>query len=120
MNASENKNGSRSWVWQPPRATEIDKKLRDDFRRMLKEYGITGQENDQILAVMFRSFSAQLAKVYDQAAGAIPLATLDELMSGLRVAEPRGRPAQTVVHFSQREGRELLESGTEMIGLAAL
>ena len=54
--------------WQPPRPTEIDKKLRDDFRRLLKEYGVTAQETDPILAVLLRSFAAQIAEVYEQAA----------------------------------------------------
>ena len=36
--------------WNPHRAIEIDKKLRDDFRRMLREYGITTQETDLQLA----------------------------------------------------------------------
>ena len=54
--------------WRSPRAIEIDKKLRDDFRRMLKEYGITTQETDPILAVLFRSLAAQVEEVYQQAA----------------------------------------------------
>lgn len=118
MNLSEDKNRSRPCVWQPPRATEIDKKLRDDFRRMLKEYGIAVQETDPILAVMFRSFAAQLAEVYDQAASAIPLALLDELMSGLGMPGRCARPAQTVVRFSKKEGREPFEKGSELIGEA--
>ncbi|HEX9001043.1 MAG TPA: hypothetical protein VGB07_14150 [Blastocatellia bacterium] len=105
--------------WQPPRPIEIDKKLRDDFRRLLKEYGITTQETDPILAVMFRSFAAQLAEVYEQAATSIPLAILDELMAGLGMPERRARAAQTVVRFALKDGREVFEAGTELIGEAA-
>lgn len=80
--------------WQLPRPIEIDKKLRDDFRRLLKEYGITTQETDPILAVLFRSFATQVSEVYQQAAESIPLAILDELMSWLGGQEQRARAAQ--------------------------
>jgi hypothetical protein len=52
-------------VWSPLRAIEIDKKLRDDFRRMLREYGITTQETDPILAVLFRSLAMRVEGVYE-------------------------------------------------------
>ncbi|HKC89372.1 MAG TPA: hypothetical protein VKG02_25545, partial [Blastocatellia bacterium] len=102
--------------WQPPRPTEIDKKLRDDFRRLLKEYGVTTQETDPILAVLLRSFASQIAEVYEQAAENIPLAILDELMSGLGMPERRALAAQTVVRFSLLSGRESFEGMTELIG----
>jgi len=105
--------------WQPPRANEIDKKLRDDFRRMLREYGITTQETDPILAVLFRSQAAQLEDVYDQAAESIPLAILDELMAGLGMPERRSQPAQTIIRFTLKDDREQLGIGTELIGEAA-
>src|SRR5262245_54789049 len=104
--------------WQPPRPTEIDKKLRDDFRRLLKEYGVTTQETDPIIAVMLRTFSTQIAEVYEQAAESIPLAILDELMSGLGMPERRARAAQTVVKFSLLTGRESFEEGTELVAEA--
>jgi hypothetical protein len=104
--------------WQPPRPTEIDKKLRDDFRRLLKEYGVTTQETDPILAVLLRSFAAQIAEIYEQAAENIPLAILDELMSGLGMPERQARAAQTVVRFSLSSGRESFEEMTELIGEA--
>jgi hypothetical protein len=102
--------------WQPPRPTEIDKKLRDDFRRLLKEYGVTTQETDPILAVLLRSFAAQIAEVYEQAAESIPLAILDELMSGLGMPELRARAAQTVIRFNLLNGRESFEEMTELVG----
>lgn len=104
--------------WQPPRPTEIDKKLRDDFRRLLKDYGVTTQETDPILAVLLRSFAAQIAEVYEQAAENIPLAILDELMSGLGMPERQARAAQTVVRFNLSSGRESIEEMTELIGEA--
>lgn len=105
--------------WQPPRSNEIARKLREDFRRMLKEQaGITVQETDPILAVMFRSFAAQLAEVYEQAATSIPLAILDELMAGLGMPERRARAAQTVVRFGMKDGREVFEAGAELLGEA--
>ena len=102
--------------WQPPRGAEIDKKLRDDFRRMLKEYGVSTQETDPILALLMRSFAAQIAEVYEQAAENIPLAILDELMSGLGMPDRRARAAQTVVRFNLSNGRESFEAMMELIG----
>jgi hypothetical protein len=102
--------------WQPPRPTEIDKKLRDDFRRLLRDYGITTQETDPIMAVLLRSFAAQIAEVYEQAAENIPLAILDELMSGLGMPERNARAAQSVIRFSLLNGRESLEEMTELVG----
>lgn len=105
-------------VWSPPRAIEIDKKLRDDARRLLREYGITTQETDPILAVLFRSLAVRVEEVYEQAAESIPLAVLDELMAGLGMPERRAQPAQTVIHFTLYQGRHGFAAGTECIGEA--
>lgn len=105
--------------WQPPRANEIDRRLRDDFRRTLKEYGIATKETDPVLAVLFRSVAVQVAEVYDQAAETIPVALLDELIAGLGMPERRARPAQTVLQCSAEDGTELFEAGTELIGEAS-
>src|SRR5687767_4606528 len=102
-------------VWSPLRAIEIDKKLRDDFRRMLREYGITMQETDPILAVLFRSLAAQIEEVYQQAADSIPRAVLDELIAGLGLPERGAQAAQTVLRFALTEGRERFEVGAELI-----
>jgi hypothetical protein len=102
--------------WQPPRASEINRKLRDDFRRLLREYGITTQETDPILAVLFRSLATQVEEVYQQAAESIPHAVLDELTAGLGMPERRARAAQTVLCFSLKEARERFEEGAEIIG----
>ena len=74
--------------WQPPRPTEIDKKLRDDFRRLLKEYGVTTEETDPILAVLLRSFAAQIAEVYEQAAESIPMRKADPATAHLFIVNP--------------------------------
>jgi hypothetical protein len=105
-------------VWSLPRAIEIDKKLRDDCRRMLREYGITTQESDPILAVLFRSLAAQVEEVYEQAADSIPRAVLDELIAGLDMPERGAQAAQTVLRFSLQEGRERFEAEAELIGEA--
>ena len=101
--------------WQPPRPTEIDKNS-ETITPLLEEYGVTTQETDPILAVLLRSFAAQIAEVYEQAAENIPLAILDELMSGLGMPERQARAAQTVIRFSLSSGRESFEEMTELIG----
>jgi hypothetical protein len=103
-------------VWSSPRAIEVDKKLRDDFRRLLREYGITTQDTDPILAVLFRSLAAQVEEVYQQAGDSIPRAVLDELIAGLGMPERGAQAAQTVLRFSLQEGRERIEAGAELIG----
>jgi hypothetical protein len=103
-------------TWRPPQPIEIDKKLRDDFRRLLKEYGVTTEETDPILAVLLRSVASQVAEVYEEAAETIPRAVLAELMAGLGMHEPRARAAQTIVRFTLKKGRELIEERAELIG----
>ena len=103
--------------WRPPRAVEIDRKMREDFARRLKEgYGISGENTDPILAVLFRTFAVQIEDIYKEAGEAIPPAVLDELIAGLGMPERRSRPAQLVVKFSLPSGEQLFESGTELIG----
>src|SRR5262245_40640293 len=104
--------------WRPPRAVEIDRKMREDFARRLKEgYGISGQNTDPILAVLFRTFAVQIEDIYKEAGEAIPPAVLDELIAGLGMPERRSRPAQLVVKFSLPSGEQLFESGTALIGV---
>src|SRR5499426_816153 len=103
--------------WRQPRAVEIDRKMREDFARRLKEgYGISGENTDPILAVLFRTFAVQIEDIYKEAGEAIPPAVLDELIAGLGMPERRSRPAQLVVKFSLPSGEQLFESGTELIG----
>src|SRR5262245_21605335 len=104
-------------TWRPPRAVEIDRKMREDFARRLKEgYGITSESTDPILAVLFRTFAVQIEDIYKEAGEAIPPAVIDELIAGLGMPERRSRPAQLVVKFFLPVGEELFEAGTELIG----
>jgi hypothetical protein len=104
-------------TWRPPRATEIDRKMREDFARRLKDgYGITAESADPILAVLFRTFAVQIEDIYKEAGDVIPVAMLDELMTNLGMPRRRSRPAQLVLRFSLPAGQELFESGTELIG----
>ena len=96
-------------------AAEIDKKLREDFRRRLKDYGVSAEATDPILAVLFRTFAGQLEAQYSEIER-IRVALLDELISGLGIEGRRARPAQTVVGFGVSSGAELIEAGTELIG----
>ena len=107
----------RMYSWRPPRAVEIDRKMREDFARRLKEgYGITSDTTDPILAVLFRTFAVQIEDIYKEAGETIPPAVLDELIAGLGMPERRSRPAQLVVKFSLPRGEDLFEAGTELIG----
>src|SRR5215210_1404548 len=99
-------------------AIEIDRKLRDDFRKRLKEYGVSAEVTDPVLAVLFRTFAQQLENLYSDT-GRIRLALLDEMIAGLGLQQRMARPAQTVVQFSGAAGSKLIEAGSNLYGEAA-
>ena len=103
--------------YEKPTAVDIDRKLRDDFRRRLRDFGISAEATDPILAVLFRTLGGQLEELYS-ASDRIRLALLDELISGLGIEARRARAAQTVVRFLTGGSAELVEAGTELIGEA--
>lgn len=103
-------------------AIEIDRKLRDDFRRRLRDYGVSAETTDPVLAVLFRTFAQQLETLYSET-GRIRLALLDELIAGLGIEKRMARPAQTVTRFlttpnAQTMGAQFIEAGTELMGQA--
>lgn len=99
----------------PPTAAAIDQKLRDDFRRRLKDFGITAEATDPVLAVLFRSFARQLETLYGEIDG-IRLSLLDELISGLGIPNRAARPSQTIVRFVLDRNLQHLGAGTAMAG----
>ncbi len=102
-----------------PRATaaEIDRKLRDDFRRRLKDFGISAETADPVLAVLFRTFAGQLETLYADTER-IRLALLDELIAGLGIERRAARPAKTIVRFLVDRDSEMIDAGTELLGEA--
>jgi hypothetical protein len=99
-------------------AVEIDRKMREDFRKRLKEYGVNAETTDPILAVLFRTFAQQLEVLYSDTER-IRLGLLDELISGLGMERRRARPAQTVIRFTGAAGPRLIEGGTMLTGETA-
>ena len=100
--------------FQPPTVLDIDRGLRDDFRRRLKDFGITLDATDPVLAVLFRTFARQIEGVYADT-GRMREALLDELMVGLQLQPRLAHPAQTVVRFVSRSNRaKALRAGTEL------
>lgn len=100
--------------FQTPSVLEIDHKLREDFRRRLRDYGIGIDVLDPVLAVIFRTFAQQIEGVYSNT-GSIREALLDELISGIKLPSRLALPAQTVVRFlSQSAYAKLLPAGTEL------
>jgi len=105
--------------FQPPTTLEIDRGLRDDFRRRLKDFGITVDAPDPVLAVLFRTFARQIEGVYADT-GRMRQALLDELMAGLQLQPRLARPAQTVVRFLSRVNpAKTLRAGTELSAKAS-
>lgn len=100
--------------FQTPATLEIDHKLREDFRRRLKDFGITVDVPDPVLAVLFRTFAQQVESVYT-ATGRIRETLLDELISGIGLSERHAHPAQTVVRFvSEGPHNKVLRMGTQL------
>ncbi|HEY6370013.1 MAG TPA: hypothetical protein VIX37_05500 [Candidatus Sulfotelmatobacter sp.] len=100
-----------------PSAVEIDKKLRDDFRRRVKDFGISAELTDPLLAVLFRTFAQQLESLYSEI-NRLRLALLDELISNLGMEPRMSRPAQTLVRFFLEHDSQLIAAGTELVGEA--
>ena len=97
-------------------AVEIHKKLRDDFRRRIKDSGFAAETVDPLLAVLFRTFGEQIETLYAET-GRMRLALLDELIAGLGIERRMARPAQTVIRFVPATP-QLIEAGSELIGEA--
>ncbi len=100
-----------------PSAVEIDRKLRDDFRRRVKDFGISAEVTDPVLAVLFRTFAQQLESLYAET-DRIRLALLDELIANLSMDPRMARPAQTVVRFLLDQGQQIIAAGSELVGEA--
>src|SRR5215475_9859846 len=79
-------------------ASEIDLKLRDDFRRYLREYGIESTLIDPVLAVLFRTLAAQIHALSSDT-DRLKTALLDELLEGLGFERRFAHPAQLVVRY---------------------
>jgi hypothetical protein len=103
--------------YNSPSAVEIDKKLRDDFRRRVKDFGITAEVTDPVLAVLFRTFAQQLETLYSET-DRIRLALLDELIANLGMEPRMARPAQTLIRFFLERGQQLIAAGTELVSEA--
>jgi hypothetical protein len=102
-----------------PTTLEIDRKLRSDFRRRVKDFGISADAVDPVLAVLFRTLAQQIETVYADT-GRMRQALLDELMDGIRLTPRLACPAQSVVRFLSTAGRaKVLRGGTELNGTAS-
>jgi hypothetical protein len=101
--------------YQSASAVEIDRKIREDFKRRLKEYGVSAEVTDPVLAVLFRTFAQQLEVLYKDT-DKIRLALLDELIDGLGIGGRRARPAQTIIRMHGATQPVLVEAGTPMSG----
>ena len=97
--------------------SEIDRKLRDDFRRRLRDYGYTAELIDPILAVLFRSMASHIERIYSETEQ-IRLALLDELINGLGMERRAARPAQVVMRFFDAREELLIAATTDLLGEA--
>ncbi len=93
---------------------EIDRKLRDDFRRRVKDFGVSTDATDPLLNVLFRTVAQQIGQVYGDAAQ-LRQSLLRELMNGLEVERFLARPAQAVVRLiNDLPEPRMLREGTEL------
>jgi hypothetical protein len=96
-------------------AAEIDLKLRDDFRRYLREYGIEPTLIDPVLSVLFRTLAAQLHALISDT-DRLKAALLDELLEGLGFDRRFAHPAQLVVRYTCQGEPASIGSGTILTG----
>ena len=96
-------------------AAEIDLKLRDDFYRYLREYGIESTLIDPLLAVLFRTLASQIYQMSSDM-DRMRTALLDELLQGLGFERRFAHPAQTVLRFHSPSGTTHLRAGTNLFG----
>ncbi|GGG99015.1 hypothetical protein [Silvibacterium dinghuense] len=104
---------------QTPTVLEIDRKLREDFRRRVRDYGVSTDTTDPLLAVLFRTVAQQIDEVYSDTAQ-LRVSLLHELMQGLHMEQYLARPAQAVVRLVQdRDEPRTLRAGTELNAVAS-
>ena len=96
-------------------AAEIDLKLRDDFRRYLREYGIESTLIDPVLAVLFRTLAAQIHALSSDT-DRLKTALLDELLEGLGFERRFAHPAQLVVRYGCQADPVHVGTGTTLTG----
>ena len=102
-----------------PNVLEIDRKLRDDFRRRVKDFGVSTETTDPLLAVLFRTVAQQIDQVYSDT-GRLRQSLLHELMSGLEVQQYLATPAQAAVRLiNDLEEARVLRAGTELNAVAS-
>ena len=96
-------------------AAEIDLKLRDDFHRYLREYGIETSLIDPVLAVLFRTLAAQIHTLSSDT-DRLKMALLDELLDGLGFERRFAHPAQLVVRYACQGEPVYVSAGTMLSG----
>jgi hypothetical protein len=96
-------------------AAEIDLKLRDDFRRYLREYGIESTLIDPVLAVLFRTLASQIYSLSSDT-DRLRTALLDELLDGLGFERRFAHPAQLVVRYGCQAEPTHVGAGTVLSG----
>src|SRR5262249_46250057 len=96
-------------------AAEIDLKLRDDFNRYLREYGIESTLIDPVLAVLFRTLAAQIHTISSDT-DRLKVSLLDELLEGLGFERRYAHPAQLVVRYMCQGDPVHIGAGTTLAG----
>jgi hypothetical protein len=96
-------------------AAEIDLKLREDFRRYLREYGIESTLIDPVLSVLFRTLAAQIYSLSSDT-DRLKASLLDELLEGLGFERRFAHPAQLVVRYGCQADPVHVGAGTTLTG----
>ena len=79
-----------------------------------KDFGVSTETTDPLLAVLFRTIAQQIDTVYSDTAQ-LRQSLLHELMQGLHVEQYLARPAQAVVRLlNDLAEPRTLRAGTEM------
>lgn len=106
-------------LYESASAAEIDRKMREDFRKRLQEFGVTAELTDPVLAVLFRTFACEIERLYAET-DTIRLSLLDEFIHGLGLEARATRPAQSLIRLVASDCVvQHLPEGEELLGLAS-
>jgi hypothetical protein len=99
-------------------SADISAKLREDYRRLIRQHGIEPDAEDPFLSALFETLALRLDAISTHARQILPIEILDQIIGSLRIPQTRSRPAQTVVSFSTPKGWDSLDQFTPLVALS--
>jgi hypothetical protein len=100
--------------------TDIGTKLAEDYRRRIKESGISADGgSDPAIEILMQTVAHRINSVEEYVHDHLPTEILDQLIANLGIPVLRSRPAQTVVRFHVPKDTEYFDRFTKLIAYTA-